>query len=141
MNRIYFEILGEPVPKARHRTARTKSGGLVQYNNPKAKRDEANFQAQALQHRPAEPLDGPVMLRVDACMKIPSSWSNKKKTEAVKGKIRPTKKPDLDNLLKFVADSLNGIFWQDDKQIVWSCVTKRYAVRPRWVVGIYWEEE
>lgn len=141
MPRIHMEILGEPVPKARHRTARTKSGGLVQYNNPKAKRDEVNFQAQALAYRPPGPIEAPITLTVVACMAIPRSWSKKKRLMAVDGRIRPDKKPDVDNLLKFVGDSLNGIFWQDDKQITEARIVKRYSARPRWIVRIVWGEE
>ena len=38
--------------------------------------------------------------------------------------IRPTKRPDLDNIAKAVLDALNGLAYQDDSQIVgrWKCV-------------------
>ena len=35
----------------------------------------------------------------------------------VNGVIAHTKKPDIDNLCKFVMDSLSGLLWQDDNQI------------------------
>ncbi|MCM1007771.1 MAG: RusA family crossover junction endodeoxyribonuclease [Ruminococcus flavefaciens] len=40
-------------------------------------------------------------------------------------KLRPIKKPDADNVLKIIADSLNGIACHDDSQIV-SCEIHKY---------------
>ena len=130
-NKIEFEILGEPTAKVRHRTARTKTGHLIQYNSPKAKSDEYNFQAQAIQFAPSTPITGPLLLAITAYMKIPQSWSKKKIHQALMCEIRPTKKPDFDNLAKFVGDALNGIFWLDDKQIVAALIIKQYSDRPR----------
>ncbi|MFL8231041.1 RusA family crossover junction endodeoxyribonuclease, partial [Clostridioides difficile] len=49
----------------------------------------------------------------------------------VEGLIRPNKKPDLDNIIKSVADSLNGIAYKDDSQIVEVVSKKYYSDRPR----------
>jgi Holliday junction resolvase RusA-like endonuclease len=40
----------------------------------------------------------------------------------------PVKKPDLDNVLKLVADSLNDRAYKDDAQIVRAMVSRRWAV-------------
>ena len=48
-----------------------------------------------------------------------------------KGDIRPTKKPDWDNIGKVVSDSLNQIAYRDDAQIVDSQVRKFYSRLPR----------
>ena len=48
------------------------------------------------------------------------------------------KKPDIDNLIKLVADSLPG-FYKDDRQIVMVNAKKLYCAEgdsPRTVVGI-----
>jgi Holliday junction resolvase RusA-like endonuclease len=42
----------------------------------------------------------------------------------------PTKRPDLDNLLKGFLDSGNGILWVDDSQIVDLYIKKRYGYKP-----------
>ena len=56
----------------------------------------------------------------------------KKKIELMeKGEIRPTIKPDLDNCVKIVADSLNGIAYKDDSQIVSVVADKYYSDTPR----------
>ena len=46
-------------------------------------------------------------------------------------KIRPTKKPDWDNIGKIICDSLNQIAYRDDAQIVDSQVRKFYSENPR----------
>ena len=52
------------------------------------------------------------------------------------GIIRPTKKPDLDNVIKAIADSLNGIAYKDDAQVVEVVSKKFYSDRPRVEVTI-----
>lgn len=51
------------------------------------------------------------------------------------GEIRPTKRPDVDNVLKAVADSLNGLAYHDDAQLIEMKGTKRYdAIEGVWVL-------
>ena len=52
------------------------------------------------------------------------------------GKIRPTKKPDFDNIGKIVCDSLNKRAYNDDAQVVDAQVRKFYSRNPRVVVTI-----
>ena len=40
---------------------------------------------------------------------------------------RPTGKPDLSKCVRAIEDSLKGIVWKDDSQVVWSLPNKRYA--------------
>ena len=77
------------------------------------------------------PLEGPVVLNVSSYFTVPASWSLKKQRMALDGRLRPTKKPDVDNVIKSVADSLNGIAWKDDSQIVTVIANKWYSDRPR----------
>ena len=53
------------------------------------------------------------------------------------GLIMPTKKPDTDNIAKIVLDSLNGIAYPDDSQVVDLQVLKRYCENPRVELEIY----
>jgi Holliday junction resolvase RusA-like endonuclease len=70
-------------------------------------------------------------LRVIAFFTIPSSISNKRHAAMVAGEVRPTKKPDADNILKVVADSLNKIAYHDDAQVVDTQLRKFYSTEPR----------
>ena len=44
----------------------------------------------------------------------------------IAGEIRPTKRPDVDNVLKAIADSLNGLAYADDAQVVDMRASKQY---------------
>ena len=68
---------------------------------------------------------------------IAKSTSKKKREQMVNDEIKPTKKPDCDNVLKIICDSLNQIAYKDDAQIVDSPVYKKFAEIPRVEVEIY----
>ena len=44
--------------------------------------------------------------------------------------LAPNKKPDIDNILKSVMDSLNGYAFADDSQVVRIMAEKVYAEEP-----------
>jgi Holliday junction resolvase RusA-like endonuclease len=79
----------------------------------------------------------PLAIVLTVYQQIPKSVSKKKKQEMLDGKIRPTKKPDIDNILKSVLDSLNQVAFHDDTQIVSVEVVKWYDETPRMVVKIF----
>jgi Holliday junction resolvase RusA-like endonuclease len=62
---------------------------------------------------------------------VPQSWSGKKQRAALAGEIRPTSKPDIDNVVKAIFDGLNGVAWRDDVQVVSLTVRKHYSATPR----------
>lgn len=74
--------------------------------------------------------DGPLHMDLRAVFAIPKSWSDKKRTQAILGEIRPTVKPDADNILKAIKDGLNGIAYRDDAQIVSVHASKVYGAEP-----------
>lgn len=60
----------------------------------------------------------PIAIEIKAFYLVPKSWS-KKKQEAVRSReIKPTVKPDIDNIVKIVLDGLNGVAFTDDKQVI-----------------------
>ena len=130
-----FTIPIEPVGQMRARS--TAIGGHARtYKHSKQKSAESRLLAFAAEHRPAEPLDGPLEVTVDAYLPIPTSMTKLKRAMALSGELRPTKKPDIDNVSKHLLDCFNGIFWTDDKNIVGLMVRKFYSDRPRWEVEI-----
>lgn len=82
------------------------------------------------------PLEDKLCVRIHAHFPIPKSFSKKKREQAVMGMLKPTKKPDCDNIAKIVLDSLNGLAFIDDKQVVTLIVTKEYHEIPRVDVSI-----
>ena len=75
-------------------------------------------------------------MRIIAYYSIPKSDSKRKREAKLDGTLRPTKKPDLDNLVKIIADSLNELAYYDDAQIVDVQCRKFYSDRPRVEVRI-----
>ncbi len=75
-----------------------------------------------------------VDMRVIAYLPIPKSTSKVKRAKMLTGEIRPTVKPDFDNIGKLIADALNKVAYDDDKCIVDAQVRKFYSDHPRTVV-------
>lgn len=81
-------------------------------------------------------LEGYIKMTVQAYYSIPKATSKKKRQQMLDGEILPTKKPDLDNVLKIIADALNKIAYGDDAQIVRATIEKYYDDVPRVEVEI-----
>lgn len=98
---------------------------------PKKTRDfedlVAMYACQAMARESAAISDGPICLAVVVYTKIPASWKGKKRKDAVDGTTWPMKTPDGDNIFKALADSMNGIVYVDDKQVVQFRFKKVYA--------------
>jgi len=89
---------------------------------------KTRIQVEFAQHyRNCKPLEGPVEVAILIDWPIPKSFSKKKRGDALKYELRPTTKPDIDNIAKIVCDALNTIAYQDDAQIVYLSVSKRYS--------------
>lgn len=90
-------------------------------------------------HAPETPWDCAIILGIKAYLPIPASKPSWWKDAAVAGFIRPTPKPDWDNLQKMLKDCLTQTsFWRDDSQVVGltNDSGKYYAERPRWDITI-----
>lgn len=88
---------------------------------------KTSFRADCPKHLPHE-LDGyNLTIRLDVYFKMPKSFSKTKQEKALKGDIRPTVKPDWDNISKNICDALNGLAYTDDKAIVDGSVHKYYS--------------
>ena len=71
--------------------------------------------------------DQPVMLSIVLFYKLPQSLSRKRKDAMLEKKQPPMVKPDIDNVVKLVMDALNGVAYDDDKQVVRQYAEKRYT--------------
>lgn len=126
VRRIVIELAGEPKGKGRPRFGNGRT-----YTPQPTRNYEAalRFAAQA-KMQGAALMEGPLRIEVLAAFSVPKSWSNKKQAAAHAGTVRPTGKPDIDNVLKTL-DAFNSVVWRDDAQIVHATITKRYSDRPR----------
>ena len=127
---IAFTVPGDPVGKARPRI--TLAGGRAHAYTPAktAAYEElvAVYASAAMKKAPL--LEHPVRLHLGIYCKVPGTWSKKRRADALAGIERPAKKPDLDNVVKILADGMNGIVWVDDSQIVELACSKWYALEP-----------
>lgn len=74
-------------------------------------------------------MDGLISLSLFFFIKIPQSAS-KKKQARMEGKPCG-KKPDLDNYVKFILDIMNGIVYEDDRQVFKLYCEKIWSSNPR----------
>ena len=82
------------------------------------------------------PLEGALRMQLIAWLMIPKRTSKKKMKLMEERIIRPTKKPDFDNIIKVAADALEGLAYKNDNQIVTCIIHKYYSVRPRLEIEI-----
>ncbi|SMB97818.1 crossover junction endodeoxyribonuclease RusA [Thermanaeromonas toyohensis ToBE] len=87
-------IPGKPVPKARHQV-RLYRGGVITYTPAKTREFEKAVRVYALKHR-IKKQDGELAVIVTFYTNGPG---------------------DVDNLLKSLLDGLNGVAWEDDRQV------------------------
>ena len=128
---IKFTIPGPPQGKGRPRF--TKSGHT--YTPAKTAEYEKLVQAEYIRQCAGQSLHGqPVHIWIDAFFEIPKNTSKKRHSEMLIME-RPTKKPDADNVIKIITDALNGIAYDDDRQIVALMFEKFYAEIPH--VDVY----
>lgn len=123
-------IPGQPQGKARARII--SHNGINRSYTPKQTTEHERlialcYRAQGGKYH----ADKPIKLTVAAFYNIPKSWSKKAIKEAEIGLILPTVKPDCDNCIKIIADALNKIAYEDDKQIISISIHKYYSHEPR----------
>ncbi len=128
LNVIAFEVPGPIRGKARPRVTRAgityTPKETVQYENlVKLCFREAQAEAKV------ELFDRPVRAGLEVFYEIPKSTSKSKRAAMLLDKLYPTKKPDTDNIAKIILDSLNGIAYKDDSQVVELTVNKFYSKR------------
>ena len=133
-------VLGEPVAQGRPRFSR--QGGFVKAYDPAKSRDYKQYvRLVAAEDAPEVPVTGAVQLSLRIYRAIPKSMSKRKREAAIAGRLRPTTKPDVSNILKGVEDALKGLWYVDDSQIVgYGALGKWYDDKPR-IEIVMWELE
>lgn len=136
---IRFVVPGEVVGKGRPRVVQ-RNGFTHSYTPQKTVSYEnlVKLMYQEQVHGKYFDRNHELALRIDAKFAIPRSASKRARNEMEIGWKRPTKKPDLDNAIKVIADALNGVAYYDDSQIVYVEATKHYGDPPQTIVTL-WE--
>lgn len=124
---ISLELYGDPIAQKRPRFSRI--GNHVHCYDDQAKIKEGyRWQIRSLYRE--DPLTIPLAIDLVFFMPIPKSSSGIKKRQMANGIIPHQKKPDLDNCIKFILDTLNGLTFKDDSQISEIRAKKIYSNKP-----------
>ena len=124
---ITFKVEATPVGKGRPKFARR--GNFVSTYTPTKTREYEDLIRDAAKQAmgTTEPLKTPVAAYIYITVPIPQSYPKKRFKACLEGLERPCKKPDIDNIVKAYLDSMNGIVYDDDTQVVSLHSTKIYG--------------
>jgi Holliday junction resolvase RusA-like endonuclease len=115
------------IPASRPRVVRRGGKSISFY--PKKYSDFKNTMKiliSKLEHTDVIPKDIPIEATLEINIPIPKSYSKKKKEKLV-GSYH-CKKPDIDNLVKSAFDSFNEVLYNDDSQIAFLKVIKKWSL-------------
>lgn len=136
--KVTFQIPGEPFGKQRPKFS--TAGGFARSYTPKETVSYENLVKMEYERQcggKMAPGDEEVLAVINAFFSIPKSVSKKKRADMLEGKIRPTKRPDCDNIAKIILDALNGMAYRDDAQVVSAVVGKHYGETPHVEVQLF----
>lgn len=118
---IIFEVPGKPQGKARART--TKFGSYT----PEKTVLYENLIKVCYRQVSDYISDKPLHITIEAVFEPVKSVSKAQREAMLSGLIKPTKKPDIDNIAKVVLDALNGVAYRDDTQVIELDLIKSYG--------------
>ena len=129
MKSVAFRVYGTIKGKGRARTVRNKyTGKTMSFTPNDTKSYEDCVRAAYLEKAKGVTFDKePVAIEIRCYFIIPKSMTKLRRQMAIDKAVFPTKKPDLDNVMKIVCDALNKIAYYDDSQVVFSTVGKVYS--------------
>lgn len=137
MNRFTLPIVP---PTATSQTAgrrmRIVKGKPMFFKSKEASAASGTYETLLAFHKPRNPVTGPVELFVTFV--FPYLQGEPKKNR-IKGLIWKTTKPDTDNMVKLLKDSMTAVnFFGDDAQVCDERVRKVYGEKPR--IEVAWRE-
>ena len=128
MDRIVLTVYGTPQALKRHR--HKAIGKLVKTYDPSSEDKESFLWKAISDNKPDKPILNAIELDLIFYMPRPKGDYGSGRNENI---LKPSaskhhiKKPDLDNMIKFATDALNGVYWKDDSQIYKINASKRYT--------------
>ena len=134
---VKFEVPGKPQGKARPRL-NTYTGRTY---TPSKTGAYERLIALCFKQAGGKKLSGAIEIKIECFYQIAKSHTKAAKALMEAGQIQATIKPDVDNVAKAVLDALNGLAFDDDKQVVRLEVSKRYDHEARVEVEVKENEE
>ena len=129
---IKLTIYMEPVGKARARTVR-RGAKIITYTPDKTTHAENLIRDKVMDI--GEKFDHGTPIQVTATF-------YRTRPKSVKAKVLyPTSRPDIDNFMKLLLDSLEGFAYDNDSQITTVLCKKRFGAPPRIELMIQEEKE
>ncbi len=129
-----FEVPGRVIGKGR---PRLNSYTGVVYTPTRTKDYESLVEQYFLLKYPRfKALEGRIKVNIIAYFSIPKTTKKANINEMLENNISPTKKPDIDNIVKAILDSMNKFAFKDDNQITKLEVEKKYAIEDKVYVKI-----
>lgn len=132
MTSATITIDGKPRGKGRPRFVRATGGT---YTDNKTAAYEQYIKTLWLSNV-GQRFDGELYVHICAYYPIPASKPKKTQAAMREGIIRPSVKPDIDNVVKAVLDGLNGVAFKDDNQVIELVAEKWYSDEPRVTVSV-----
>jgi len=130
---IHLSVPGEPQGKQRHKWSPRGT-----YSPKKTVNYETYIKELfAVKYPDFVPVEGALELELIALLTIPTSTSKKRKAMMESNEIRPTKRPDVDNLVKIVMDALETLAYKNDSQIVDEATHKYFSIKPGLEIRIH----
>ena len=83
-----------------------------------------------------KPLEGRISVNIIATFNIPKSTKKQEINKMLENSISPTKKPDIDNIVKIILDAMNKFAFKDDTQITKLSIEKIYGAEEKISISI-----
>lgn len=125
---FFIDLVDVPRTTAQQKRVRVVKGVPMFYDSPEMKQVRGMFHQEFFRRKPKEPFTGVVNLKVVYCFK--ASKTNKAGTYKIT-------RPDNDNLVKALKDSLADVgFYKDDAIVAIDNITKCWSDRPGIFIGV-----
>lgn len=130
MSELAFTAYGTPRPQGSAKAFVRGNRAFITSDNAKLKPYRHTLTQAALETASRGDLSVPLGVR-GVPMEVSIVWTLAKPASKPKRVIHPTTKPDLDKLCRAVLDSLTGVAYEDDSQVIALSARKQYGMPER----------
>ena len=125
-----FTVQGKPKGKGRPRFYQGHAVTPPETRRYEAAVRSAFVNANGYKHQ------GAIAVSIEAHFQIPQSATKAKKAAMLRHDVRPSRRPDADNIIKIVLDALNGLAYDDDSQVVSVACSKWWSLSDQVIVTV-----